>query len=63
MYNLENYSLIVPSCEDYVNKIVDSGVALKLEMTQTPFDTSKKIKKVRLKNFYSEFNPEVLFEF
>lgn len=63
MYKLENYSLNVPSCEDYVNKIVDSGVALKLEMTQTPFDTSKKIKKVRLKNFYSEFNPEVLFEF
>ena len=55
-YNIKNYVFKVKGCEDYVNEIVESGVAEEIMSPKDIFNNSKKQMQLQSELFYEKFN-------
>ena len=55
-FELPGFSLYTKSCADYVNSIVESGVAEIIYDNQNPVDFEIKNKRVNTATFFSDFD-------
>jgi hypothetical protein len=61
-YKIPAYALFVESCADYVNSIVDSGVATKIYPDQNPVDLGEKAGHVDSSYYFSECHFNMITE-
>lgn len=59
-YNIKNYVFKVKGCEDYVNEIVESGVAQEIIDPKEIFNDNKNMTPLQSELFYEKFNKALL---
>ena len=61
-FGIPNYCLYVPECASYVDKIIQAGVAEKIEMNENPFDKpmDQVTSRHPAEHYFAPFQPEVL---
>lgn len=61
-FDLENYTLYVPACSDYVDGILRAGIATKVELEQNPFSLEGGVqpKAHPAEHYFAPFRPEIL---